>query len=174
MTSDSTQLPPVGAGPAGTAAVDIADPARLLSRAASTWLHDASASIASLIRAPGEIRIRIVDDDAMAAAHERFSGLPGTTDVLTFDLRESPADPLDVDILICIDEPRRQADRRGHRPEQQLRLDIVHGLLHCLGHDDHVPRAAAAMHAEEDRLLESAGIGATYSRPEAGPARGPQ
>ena len=38
----------------------------------------------------------------------------------------------------------------------------MHGLLHLLGYDDTSPEAAAAMHAREDELLQTAGYGPVY------------
>lgn len=118
----------------------------------------------------GEVRVRVMADAEMAAAHERYSGVPGTTDVLTFDLREerTEAAPLDTDILVCIDEARRQAAERGMTAERELLLYIVHGVLHCLGYDDHDEAAHRAMHAEEDRVLEAIGVGRTFAVPGAG------
>ncbi len=113
--------------------------------------------------AVGEVRARVIDDTEMADAHQRWSGVAGTTDVLTFDLREDGRGPLDVDLLICADEARRQAEARGIAVERELLLYIVHGVLHCLGFDDHDEAESARMHAEEDRLLAAAGVGATYA-----------
>lgn len=107
--------------------------------------------------------MRIVGDAAMSEAHERYSGVTGTTDVLTFDLREG-GEPLDTDLLVCLDEASRRALEGGHEPVRELLLYIVHGMLHCLGHDDVTEAGAAAMHEEEDRVLERIGVGATYTR----------
>ena len=136
---------------------------------ARKWLNDFAARALRALGARGEVRVRVVEDAVMAAAHEGFAGVPGTTDVLTFDLAEpglggaGGSDILDVDILVCVDEAARQGAARGHAVERELLLYIVHGVLHCLGHDDHDPAAAARMHAEEDRVLELLGIGATYA-----------
>jgi probable rRNA maturation factor len=70
---------------------------------------------------------------------------------------------LDVDLLVCADEAGRQAELRGFTVERELLLYIVHGVLHCLGFDDHNETDSARMHAEEDRLLAAAGVGATYA-----------
>jgi len=115
--------------------------------------------------AHGEIRADIVDDAAMSHAHMEYLEIEGTTDVLTFDLTNGgSADgmPLDVDIMICIDEAARQAHKRGHPVEHEMTLYIVHGVLHCLGYDDITEAESARMHAEEDRLLTAAGIGAVF------------
>ncbi len=113
----------------------------------------------------GEVRVRLVNDAEMARLHERHTGVGGTTDVLTFDLRNRAGDPLDTDLVVCVDEARRQADARGLTVEHELLLYIVHGILHCGEHDDHDPAAAALMHQTEDRVLAALGLGAAYDRP---------
>ncbi len=136
------------------------------------WLIDHARRALAPLRLTGEVRVRVVDDAEMAAAHARWGGVEGTTDVLTFDLRDDPAGPLDTDVLACLDEAERQAAAHGHTPERELLLYVVHAALHCCGHDDHDEADAARMHALEDELLERAGVGATFdpSRPPA--ARG--
>lgn len=114
------------------------------------------------VGARGEVRVRVVRDDEMAKAHLRYKKVEGTTDVLTFDL-SPPGGALDADILVCVDEARRQAEARGHTPERELLLYIVHGVLHCMGYDDATPEEAAAMHAREDEVLTAIGVGATYA-----------
>lgn len=150
--------------------MDVSDPDRRLSPADRSWLERTTGAALEAIGASGEVRVRVVGDTEMAAAHERYAGEPGTTDVLTFDLRPEPAagSPLDVDILVCIDEAQRQAAARGHDALRELLLYIIHGVLHCLGHDDHDPEAARRMHAEEDRILALVGVGPVYARAAAG------
>ncbi len=125
---------------------------------------------AATLEARGEVRVRIVGDDEMDAAHRRYMGVPGTTDVLTFDYADDPEPPgsggrtLDADILVCADVAARQASERGGETAAELLLYIVHGMLHCLGHDDHAPEEAAAMHRREDEVLTAIGVGPVYAR----------
>lgn len=126
------------------------------------WLTDQTRRALEVLGAAGEVRVQVVDDAAMSEAHEKYSGVAGTTDVLTFDLAIDPA-VLDTDIMVCVDEARRQGAVRGHAAERELLLYIIHGVLHCLGHDDHDEAAAARMHAEEDRVLEAIGVGRTFA-----------
>lgn len=104
----------------------------------------------------------MVGDAEMAVAHGRWKGDPETTDVLTFDLREGGAGPLDTDLLLCVDEASRRASELGHPVEHELLLYAVHGVLHCLGHDDADEASAALMHEAEDRLLGAMGVGAVF------------
>lgn len=111
------------------------------------------------------LSVLVADDARMIELHQRHMGVAEPTDVLTFDnsaARASAAGPIDADIVICMDEARRRADELGHGVERELLLYAVHGLLHCIGFDDHDEAAHAAMHAEEDAVLESIGVGAVY------------
>lgn len=138
----------------------------------------ADLSLASAVRATadraaahmgvsGQIRVRLVRDAEMAALHERHTGVRGTTDVLTFDLRDDPdpTDPvLDLDVLLCVDEAERQSRARGVPIVSELTLYFVHALLHCLGHDDHDDVGYARMHEAEDRVLSAIGLGPVFGR----------
>lgn len=166
MSDDPDPTPFLATGPT----VEIVDAERLLTRSQTDLLTRLATSAAALA-APGltgELRVRLVNDQAMSLAHERYSGVRGTTDVLTFDLRTPPptpttTTPLDTDLLVCVDEARRQAATRSLPIEHELLLYILHGLLHCLGHDDHDDDAFLRMHAEEDRLLTALGLGPVFA-----------
>ena len=151
----------------GEASVSIDDPGGRLAPAALARLRtEAQAALANLSETrSGEVRVRLVGDSEMAAAHQKFSGIQGTTDVLTFDLSEggtARGEPLDVDILACIDEAARQAAVHNHPTERELLLYVLHGVLHCMGHDDHSDAGYERMHAEEDRILTAIGIGPVF------------
>jgi probable rRNA maturation factor len=118
-----------------------------------------------------ELSFIIVDDAAMADLHQQYSGVSGTTDVLTFDLSEPPSSlasslqPLEGEIYLCLDEARRRAAERAHDVNRELLLYALHGVLHLLGYDDHTPSDHRRMHAEEDRLLRLVGVGPVFHRP---------
>ncbi|TVQ52060.1 MAG: rRNA maturation RNase YbeY [Phycisphaerales bacterium] len=132
------------------------------------WIESSlRALVPHLSRPSRRIVVRIVGDEEMTLLHDRHSGIDATTDVLTFD--QSAADgPIEADLAVCEDEARRCAATLGHTVERELLLYILHGLLHCCGFDDHDDEAYARMHAEEDRLLESIGVGRTFNRAESG------
>jgi probable rRNA maturation factor len=115
------------------------------------------------------VRARVVGDVEIARAHVSHLGEPGTTDVITFDLSEGPE--LDVDLLVCVDEACRQASARGHSVERELLLYVVHGVLHCMGFDDHDEAGALAMHRREDEVLSAIGVGRTFGAPADGEGR---
>lgn len=147
-------------------AIDLVDRHGALGAEAGAWVVSAALRALAPLGCTGEVRVGVVGDVEMARAHEEFLDVAGTTDVLTFDASEPGPDGrpvLDVDIMVCLDEARRQGASHGHAPERELLLYVVHGVLHCLGFDDHDEEAAAAMHRREDELLSAAGVGATYA-----------
>jgi probable rRNA maturation factor len=130
------------------------------------WVQDLLAACLVHVAGPvARVTVEIIDDHRMAALHERFSSVPGTTDVLTFPA-SSPGEPVEVDIAICVDEAARQSRARGHDLRHELLLYALHGVLHCAGFDDRTPDDHARMHAEEDRILQAIGLGAVYAREE--------
>ncbi len=97
----------------------------------------------------------------MAELHRRHLGLDGPTDVLTFDATVGEG-PIDVDIVVCLDEAVRARDGTSVSVEQELLLYAVHGVLHCAGFNDTDEAASRAMHAEEGRVLRAIGQGDLY------------
>jgi len=157
--------PPCSSAPARPGLV-FTDPARRLTPEALAFLRRHGAGALAALRPDGpegDVRVRLIDDAEMAQLHQRTLGDPTPTDVLTFDLGGDPAGPLDVDLALGVDAASRQATARGHALERELLLYFIHGVLHCLGHDDHDEAEAAAMHAREDEILRAIGVGPVFA-----------
>jgi probable rRNA maturation factor len=114
------------------------------------------------IHPQAELSILLVDEATMADYHERFMGLPGPTDVLSFPMDElrPPADddeepPLGLlgDVVLCPTVTAAQAAESGRTPEGEADYLLVHGLLHLLGYDHAEPDEKAVMFGLNDRLV---------------------
>ena len=82
----------------------------------------------------------------MALLHRKFLGQSGPTDVLTFQHGE---------IFISVETARRHARAFGNSLLRELKLYIVHGLLHLHGFDDQTPSEAHKMKAAQEKILGS-------------------
>jgi probable rRNA maturation factor len=85
--------------------------------------------------APGatSFTARFVGRRAIADLNRGFRGKEGATDVLSFPGGASPEGRHLGDVVVCVPVARRQAPGGEVGPE--LRRLVLHGVLHCLGHD---------------------------------------
>lgn len=79
--------------------------------------------------------VRLADDEEVRELNARLRGKEGSTDVLSFPGEVSPEGMHLGDVLISLPVARRQAAELGHSLRRELEELIVHGVLHCLGHD---------------------------------------
>jgi probable rRNA maturation factor len=94
-----------------------------------------------------EIFVWLVSDRRMASLHRQFLNQTGPTDVLTFQHGE---------IFISVETARRHARVFGNSLARELRLYIVHGLLHLHGFDDRNSIDARKMERMQKRILTAA------------------
>jgi probable rRNA maturation factor len=98
------------------------------------------------LRKLSEVFIWLISDRRMALLHRKFLGQSGATDVLTFQHGE---------IFISVDMAQRHARAFGNSLIRELKLYIVHGLLHLHGFDDQTPVEAHKMKAAQERILSN-------------------
>jgi probable rRNA maturation factor len=112
------------------------------------------------VPAEAELSIALVSIEEMGHLNERYRGVAGPTDVLSFGCDEPCAagsgEPITLgDVIIAPDVAERQASELGTTVEAELNLLLVHGVLHLLGYEHDADEAAAAMAAREKVLLAS-------------------
>jgi probable rRNA maturation factor len=96
-----------------------------------------------------ELNVVLISDRRMAEVHRRFMGIGEPTDVITFQHGE---------ILISVETAWRQSKIYRTSLEHELRLYLVHGLLHLRGLDDAKPAGRARMKRIQESILARAVI----------------
>jgi len=99
------------------------------------------------VGARGELSIRITSSAEMRALNRRFRRKNKPTDVLSFPA-ETPR--LAGDIAISAEIAAANADALGHSVDTELKILILHGLLHLVGYDHETD--AGEMQAKEAKL----------------------
>ena len=94
-----------------------------------------------------EVFVWLISDGRIALLHRKFLGQSGPTDVMTFQHGE---------IFISVETARRHARAFGNSFVHELKLYIVHGLLHLQGFDDQTPGEAYKMKRAQEKILRSA------------------
>jgi probable rRNA maturation factor len=101
-----------------------------------------------------ELSLSFVDEAEIADLHERFMDEPGPTDVLSFPLddvdeaKEREGVRLLGDVVVA---PSEAAKNNPEDPEAELRLLVVHGILHLLGYDHEEDDARTRMWERQER-----------------------
>jgi probable rRNA maturation factor len=145
--------------------IDVVDRQRVL-RVGSRWLGTiARRALERQGIEVAEICVLMVDDRGIAELHERWLGIPGPTDVITFDLSDATRPGvLHGDIAVSAETARSVARELGWQPRHELAYYVVHGILHLAGYDDHDPADRRAMRARERVLMHAAGLPAPPAR----------
>jgi len=128
--------------------------ARLLKEIAEALLSDLEIEQA-------ELGITLVAAREMALLNETFLQHDGPTDDITFDYLE-PRKGREIngrrrnlhgELFICMDVSLKQSREFKTTWQTEVVRYLVHGVLHLLGHDDHVAAARRRMKREENRLV---------------------
>jgi len=91
-----------------------------------------------------EIDVIVVSDRRMAQLHHRFMGIDGPTDVITFQHGE---------IFLSVETAKRHAAGYRTSLRYELRLYLVHGLLHLAGYDDREPAERRRMKRAQEKIV---------------------
>jgi probable rRNA maturation factor len=99
--------------------------------------------------APESVTVQLISDETMARLNETFRKKRGPTDVLSFPAngaRRAHAAEYIGDIAISPETARRNARRFSRSLPREMRILILHGMIHLAGLDHETD------HGEMDRL----------------------
>ncbi len=86
-----------------------------------------------------DLSVGLVDSENIRALNKRYRKKDCSTDVLSFGRigEEIP------EIIICIEEVKKDAEESGEDFEKELARVLIHGVLHTLGYDHEKKEAEA-------------------------------
>jgi len=103
-----------------------------------------------------ELSIVLVNNSEIRRLNRSWRGVDSVTDVIAFPLDKKTAkhgEPVLGDILISVEQAKRQAGQFGHSLTTELRILLTHGILHTLGWRDDTPGLRKAMTKKVQELL---------------------
>jgi probable rRNA maturation factor len=117
-----------------------------------------------------EITLRIVDATEIITLNKTYRHKDYATNVLSFPA-ELPADvqaqmPMMGDIAICAEVVNREADEQRKELTAYWAHMVVHGILHCLGHDHEIETDATRMENLEIKILTALHFANPYENDE--------
>jgi probable rRNA maturation factor len=87
------------------------------------------------VRLRGKVTVLLTTDVTMRRLNRSFRGKNKATDVLSFPAPGTFAAEVAGDVAISIPTALRQAEERGHALSTEIKVLMLHGLLHLAGYD---------------------------------------
>jgi probable rRNA maturation factor len=100
-------------------------------RTLARFLAEAQAAV----RLEGEVTVLLTTDAAIRKLNRQFRGKNRATDVLSFPAEGIGAEEIAGDLAICVPTALKQAAEQGHPLATEIKVLILHGLLHLAGYD---------------------------------------
>src|ERR1039457_6352559 len=107
----------------------------------------------------GDVYVLLAGDATLRRLNRTFRGKDKATDVLsfpaaptTFHFAESEGPGLAGDLAISLETAARQAARFGHTLRDEVRVLLLHGVLHLAGFDHEADGGQMAVREAELRL----------------------
>ncbi|MBT3210758.1 MAG: rRNA maturation RNase YbeY [Planctomycetaceae bacterium] len=162
-------MTPLGAGECSLIKqnVVICNRQRATAVCSKTLKHRFISAINSLKISEADISLAIVNDKEIAELHEAWLGIPGPTDVLSFDLSgpqrsqhtlHKNCDSIRGEIIASAETASREALVYHWSPDHELTYYLLHGLLHLKGYNDHTPSERISMRRKERALMRAIGL----------------
>tara|TARA_A100000171_G_C2130667_1_gene146494 strand:- start:2125 stop:2553 length:429 start_codon:yes stop_codon:yes gene_type:complete len=100
-----------------------------------------------------EISYIFCSDDYLLKINQEYLDHDYYTDIITFDNRDNPEDPIESDIFISIDRVTENASDQNVSFELELKRVLTHGLLHLIGYNDKTEEEQQLMREKEEAYL---------------------
>lgn len=124
-------------------ALDRAELENFARRALPLCARERGAGLTSL----AVVEVVLVSDRKISELHRRFMQIDGPTDVITFQHGE---------IFISAETAQRAAEKHRTSLVEELRLYLIHGLLHLHGLDDAQAKARRRMQMAQQIIVRQA------------------
>lgn len=104
------------------------------------------------VRLKGQVTVLLTTDAAIRKLNRRFRGKNKATDVLSFPAEGLGTEGIAGDLAISVTTAMGQAAEHGHSLSTEIKVLILHGLLHLAGYDHEIDGGKMA---RRERLLRA-------------------
>lgn len=96
------------------------------------------------VRLRGMVSVLLTTDDAIRRLNKTFRGKNKATDVLSFPAGEMSRGEVAGDLAISVPTALKQAREHGHSLSVEIKVLMLHGLLHLAGYDHELDQGQMA------------------------------
>lgn len=102
------------------------------------------------------VTIAFIEEEEMSFLYKQYYGYTHITDVLSFESGEIDPESGRImlgDILICYPFVEKQAISLGNKLDDEIKLLVIHGMLHLVGFDHTTEEQKLCMWEVQNKLL---------------------
>jgi probable rRNA maturation factor len=110
------------------------------------------AAAQAAVRLKGQVTVLLTTDAAIRKLNRQFRGKNKATDVLSFPAEGLGAEGMAGDLAISVTTALKQAREQGHSLATEIKVLVLHGLLHLAGYDHEVDEGKMA---RRERVLRA-------------------
>lgn len=103
------------------------------------------------------VNINLVDEQEISELNKQFRDYSEPTDVLSFEagvIDPETGNKILGDIVICIPFVEKQSTLLQNNLNNEIRLMIIHGMLHLLGYNHDDEHSKSIMWGDQNKILE--------------------
>jgi probable rRNA maturation factor len=108
------------------------------------------------VKLKGYVNVMITSSRELRSLNRQFRGKDKPTDVLSFPALPGWADGQAGDVAISADIAAQNARALGHSPADEVKILVLHGVLHLAGYDHE--QDSGEMARKEDKLRQLLGL----------------
>jgi probable rRNA maturation factor len=108
---------------------------RKMAEASAAGLSRFLTSVQRAAGLSGRVDVLVSNDRELRVLNRTYRGKDRATDVLSFPVADTLQRGMAGDIAISAEHAARSARRLGHSVNQELKILILHGVLHLAGYD---------------------------------------
>lgn len=120
----------------------------------------------------GAVNILVTTSAEMKSLNRLFRGKDKPTDVLSFPAEPGAQKQFAGEIAICAELATRNARELGHSPAEEVKILVLHGILHLRGYDHECDNGQMARREKQLRaklrlplgLIERAAMGSAKAK----------
>jgi probable rRNA maturation factor len=114
------------------------------------------ASVTEALGLSGEFSVLLTGDEKLRQLNRQFRGKNKATDVLSFPASSESGSNEGGDLAISLQTAAAQAEEHGHPLQTEVKILMLHGMLHLAGYDHELDRGQ--MRRRETALRKQFGL----------------
>lgn len=117
-----------------------------------SWSQDLAKILQKRYKIKKEISVALLQADEIKQLNKIYRHKNKVTDVLSFNLDDAR---ILGEVVICLSQAKKQAMDKKHSLQKELKLLLVHGILHLLGFDHEQSAKERERQEKEEQLILS-------------------